>query len=240
MHLFFDPTLTAKQNEIIFNNEESRHIARVLRKKENDPIVVTNGNGLEWQGVLKNIDQRNTLAVQSNFIQHTSKKKKIHIAIAPTKSNDRMEWFLEKATEIGISTITPLLCQHSERKIIKVARYEKILISALKQSQQFFIPELKPLISMAAFVKKYSRPHYIAHCEKGQKTVLSSFDFNNEETTVLIGPEGDFSSEEIALSLASNGIPITLGNNRLRTETAGIVALNTIVLKQSLNEIKTN
>lgn len=240
MQLFFDPLITIAQQEIVFSNEESRHISRVLRKKTNDPIIVTNGKGLAWHGRLKIVDQRHTVAVQTESTQHQVKAQKIHLAIAPTKSNDRMEWLLEKATEIGVHTITPIQCHHSERKTIKAERFNKILISALKQSQQLFIPQLNPLVTMNEFVANTTAPFYIAHCEKGDKTALSALNFNTTQTTILIGPEGDFSSDEIAYAIKNGGIPVSLGENRLRTETAGIVAVHTVVLKQSLDLKKTN
>ncbi len=237
MQLFYQPEITAQDQEIIFDNEESRHIARVLRKKTGDFIMVTDGNGLAWQGKLKIVDQRKSQATLDHYTLHTPKKQQIHLAIAPTKSNDRMAWFLEKATEIGISSITPLLCHHSERKTIKLDRMEKILISALKQSQQYFLPKIHPMVSMTSFINNYKQPFYIAHCDEGVKTPLLSLSFPEKETTVLIGPEGDFSADEIALSQAQGGIPVTLGENRLRTETAGIVALSTVVLKQRLHSL---
>ena len=145
--------------------------------------------------------------------------------------NDRFEWFLEKATEIGIAEITPIICDHSERKIIKTDRFDKIILSAMKQSLQYYLPKLNEPISFKDFIKQQKNEGFnlIAHCEETDKKSLKEILKPNENVTILIGPEGDFSEKEINLALENNYIPVTLGNTRLRTETAAVVACHSVV-----------
>jgi 16S rRNA (uracil1498-N3)-methyltransferase len=158
----------------------------------------------------------------------------LHIAIAPTKNNDRLEWFLEKATEIGIDEITPIVCEHSERKVIKPERLEKILISAMKQSIKAYKPQLNELVRYMDFIKQpFAGEKFIAHCEDHEKSFLKNRYTVGRDVLILIGPEGDFSPAEIELALQNQFKEISLGNSRLRTETAGVVACHTINL---LNE----
>ena len=159
----------------------------------------------------------------------------MHLAVSPTKMNDRYEWFLEKATEIGITEITPLLCDHSERKQIKTDRFDKILLSAMKQSNQYFLPKLNEPMAFKEFIKlKREGLSLIAHCEETNKKSLKNTLKPNQNVTILIGPEGDFSSKEIQTALENQYIPVTLGNTRLRTETAAIVACHSVAF---INEI---
>lgn len=233
MELFFQENLLESTTEIKFSTEESRHISKVLRKKTGDAITVTNGKGLEWKGEITVLDTRNTLATKTATIFHKKAKSNLHIAIAPTKSNDRIEWFLEKATEIGITHITPILCNHSERRNIKSERFEKILIGALKQSNQFHLPKLNSLTYFSDFVSSYSADNkFIAHCREGNKSNLSSYNSLSKDVLILIGPEGDFSREEVELAMENDFLPIALGSQRLRTETAGIVACQTVVINR--------
>ena len=152
MTLFFDPLIKESTKKFIFSREESKHLAKVIRKVPGDIISVTNGKGLEWKGVLSFVSPQKTIASFKTFKQHPPKKYQIHLAIAPTKNNNRMEWLIEKLSELGVSTITPLLCDHSERKIIKKERFEKITISGLKQSQQFHLPKVNKIVSFKNFV----------------------------------------------------------------------------------------
>jgi 16S rRNA (uracil1498-N3)-methyltransferase len=154
----------------------------------------------------------------------------LHLVVAPTKMNDRYEWFLEKATEIGIQEITPIICDRSERKVINIERFEKIILSAMKQSNELYLPKLNPTISFKEFMKHKNKGlQLIAHCEETDKKTLKSVLQSNTDVTVLIGPEGDFSEKEIALALEQNYIPVSLGNTRLRTETAAVVACHSVV-----------
>ena len=153
-------------------------------------------------------------------------------AVAPTKMNERYEWFLEKATEIGIQEITPIICEHSERKVIKTDRFQKIIESAMKQSLHYYLPKLNEPISLKELLKKeIDGQKFIAHCEETDKESLKNELKPNEDVTILIGPEGDFSVKEIQLAIENNFIPVSLGNTRLRTETASIVACHSVVFK---------
>ena len=155
----------------------------------------------------------------------------LHIAIAPTKNNDRLEWFLEKATEIGIDEITPIICQNSERKFVKQERLEKIIQSAMKQSLKFTLPKLNEPIKFNDFIDQdFNGKKCIAHCEDDEKTLLKTLVNTKEKITILIGPEGDFSTQEIKKALSKKFIPISLGESRLRTETAGLVAVQTVAI----------
>jgi 16S rRNA (uracil1498-N3)-methyltransferase len=158
----------------------------------------------------------------------------LHLAVAPTKMNERYEWFLEKATEIGIQEITPIICDNSERTVIKIDRFQKIIESAMKQSLHYFLPKLNEPISFKEFIKSPQNGQlFIAHCEETNKKSLKNEVMIGQNTIILIGPEGDFSSKEIQLALENSFIPVSLGNSRLRTETAAVAACLTVVL---LNE----
>lgn len=230
MDLFFLPFIDPKLTTVSFPKDESKHIAKVLRKQVGDRLQLTNGKGLETIVMLEQIGQSNVTGKVLEVKQHPLPPQHLHVAIAPPKNNTRMEWFLEKATEIGIQEITPLTCEHSERKVIKPERLDKILIAALKQSKQFYKPQLNPMISFADFIHREPNG-YIAHCQEGTKTpFFNALDLNNK-ITVLIGPEGDFSVNELSAALAQNYQAISLGEQRLRTETAAIVATHTVAIK---------
>ena len=231
MQLFFNPNITEETKQITFDKEESRHIVRVLRKKEGDLLHITNGTGFLFSVEITIANDKRCL---TTVVKHEEKPNNrdyyLHVAIAPTKNNDRLEWFLEKATEIGIDEITPIICDNSERKIVKTERLSKIIQSAMKQSLQFTIPKLNDPIKFSEFIKQeFTEEIYIAHCEENiEKKFLQNTIHKNTKYTVLIGPEGDFSSKEIQSSLTSNFIPISLGKNRLRTETAGLNVVQSI------------
>lgn len=231
MHLFYNPQVDQNSREITFDKEESRHILKVLRLKEGNILKITNGKGIFFDVEIIDANPKQcTVSVNgTEFIDSPSYK--LHLAVAPTKLNDRFEWFLEKATEIGISEITPIVCDHSERKFIKSERYEKILQSAIKQSLKAYIPSLNPISSFKDFIssKKDSIEYkYIAHCEDSNKVSLKSVLLPNKNIIILIGPEGDFSPEEIQSAKEAGFIPVALGNSRLRTETAAIVACHSV------------
>ena len=226
MQLFYNTNITENTQEFIFDKVESRHIIRVLRKQVGDPLHITNGNGLLCIAKIIIANDKKCLV---NIISTVKKPKPwnyhLHIAIAPTKNIDRFEWFLEKATEIGIDEITPLLCHHSERKVIKMERLEKIMEAAMKQSLKFRLPKLNPLTKFSDFVQqKLDGKLCIAHCVSTKRHTLKSFLQAQENSIILIGPEGDFSTSEIELALQCSYNPITFGESRLRTETAGVVA----------------
>lgn len=233
MALFFDSVINENTQEFIFSREESKHLAKVIRKIPGDFISVTNGKGLEWKGVLSFVSPQKSIASFKTFKQHPPKKYQIHLAIAPTKNNNRMEWLIEKLTELGVNSITPLLCDHSERKIIKKERFEKITISGLKQSQQFHLPKVNEMVSFKNFViASKKKETYIAHCEENPKENLSTISFKGTSQTVMVGPEGDFSPREIKEAEIAGITAVTIGAQRFRTETAGLFACHTIFLKQ--------
>jgi len=230
MQLFYNSEISNRTQQFTFDKTESRHIVRVLRKKENDTIFITNGNGQLFSSeILIANDKKCLVAIKNIETFNKPWDYYLHIAIAPTKLNDRFEWFLEKATEIGIDEITPIICDHSERKVLKMDRMEKIIQSAAKQSLKYHFPKLNEPISFNQFLNnRFKGQLFIAHCEETDKKSLKSELIPNQDTTVLIGPEGDFSIKEITQSLDDNFIPVSLGKSRLRTETAGIVAVHSV------------
>jgi 16S rRNA (uracil1498-N3)-methyltransferase len=230
MQLFYNPNITKTTETFSFDKEESKHIIKVLRKKDTDILFVTNGLGLLFETeITLASDNKCTVKILS-IVQRELPEFKLHLAVAPTKMNDRYEWFLEKATEIGIHEITPIICDRSERKVINNDRFDKIILAAMKQSNEMFLPKLNPAISFKEFIKKQNKGlQLIAHCEEADKKTLKSILKPNENVTILIGPEGDFSEKEITLALQNNFIPVSLGNTRLRTETAAIVACHSVV-----------
>lgn len=227
MQLFYCPEVF--EGSCHLSNEESRHCVKVLRKQEGDVIHLIDGKGSFYEVEITVASQKKVLFDIVKQWSEVPSSYSLHIAIAPTKNNDRYEWFLEKATEIGIDEITPIVCAHSERRAIKHERMEKIILSASKQSLKANLPILNPSISFNEFLSKiHDSDCFIAHCEEQDKTNLQSV--VSENSLILIGPEGDFSSKEIDLALAKGFKPVSLGNSRLRTETAGIVACHTIAL----------
>jgi 16S rRNA (uracil1498-N3)-methyltransferase len=230
MQLFYKPNINESTETFSFDKEESKHIIKVLRKKDTDILFVTNGLGLLFKTeITLASDSKCTVQILS-FEKTLTPKHKLHLAVAPTKMNDRYEWFLEKATEIGIHEITPVFCDRSERKVINPERFEKIILSAMKQCNQMYLPKLNPAISLKEFLKKEDTGTLlIAHCEETNKKSLKSILQPNTDYTILIGPEGDFSNKEIELALDKNYIPVSLGETRLRTETAAIVACHSVV-----------
>lgn len=237
MNLFYQNSLSESSRSIVFNKDESRHIAKVLRHKIGDTLYITNGNGLLFTAKLIEANPKQVIAHIEKFEKEAPLPYNLHMAVAPTKNNDRFEWFLEKATEIGVSEITPIICDHSERKIIKPERFEKIIESAAKQSLKLYKPRLNPLITLPEFLESQKAKEsvkMIAHCEETEKSPIKSLIKNKESFIILIGPEGDFSKNEIKKSSEYNYTPITLGKSRLRTETAAIVACHTFSMLLNL------
>lgn len=230
--LFYNATLTQDSGAFLFSPEESKHIVRILRKKEGDTVHITNGEGFLFEAEILVADQRKCKAKIVTKAKQEPRNYKLHLAVAPTKMNDRFEWFLEKATEIGIDEITPILCENSERKHLKIERFERILRAAMKQSLQCYLPKINGLTQFSNFLESaHSSNKLIAHCEDGKKNTLSNALGKNNDVLVLIGPEGDFSPEEISMALKKNFIPISLGDTRLRTETAAVVACTLVAHK---------
>ena len=234
MQLFYNPDIKQGADTFIFDKDESKHIVKVLRKKESDKIFITNGLGFLFESeIILASEKKCEVKITKKTFQEPNSFY-THIAVAPTKMNDRMEWFLEKATEIGIHEITPIICDHSERKVFKIDRAEKIIQAAMKQSLHFYLPKINEPITLSEFVKKeFDGQKFIAHCEETEKKSFQKEVLKNGKITILIGPEGDFSTKEINLARANQFIPVTLGNTRLRTETAALAACHTIAL---LNE----
>ena len=230
MQLFYNPNINETTENFSFDKEESKHIIKVLRKKDTDILHVTNGLGfLFTTEITLASDSKCTVKIIS-FEKAKPSKFRLHLAVAPTKMNDRYEWFLEKATEIGIQEITPIICDHSERKVINNERFDKILLAAMKQANELYLPKLNPAITFKEFMNLQNDDiKYIAHCEETDKKTLKSVLQPNQNITMLIGPEGDFSQKEITLALSNDYIPVSLGNTRLRTETAAIVACHSVV-----------
>lgn len=231
MQLFYNNTISEKETTFTFDKEESKHIVKVLRKKDGDTIHITNGLGYLFVSEITIASERKceVKITESQFFEPT--KYKLHIVVAPTKINDRLEWFLEKATEIGIHEITPIICDHSERKVYKKERADKIVQAAMKQSLQYYLPIVNEPISFSEFIKKdVSGKKFIAHCEETDKKSFKNELKPQKDIIILIGPEGDFSTKEINLAIQNNYIPVTLGNTRLRTETAALVACHTTAL----------
>ena len=233
MNLFYIPDI---ENSSYLSEEESSHAVRVLRMKSGDRLFAIDGKGGFFEAEIANPYPKHCeINIINKKINFNKRNHYLHIAIAPTKNIERLEWFLEKATEIGIDEITPIICRFSERKNIKNERLEKVIVSAMKQSLKAYLPTLNPLTTFDDFLKNQQEntAKFIAHCYDDEKTLLKNAYQKGNNAVILIGPEGDFSKEEVEKALNNNFKPISLGNSRLRTETAGIVACHTVNL---LNE----
>jgi 16S rRNA (uracil1498-N3)-methyltransferase len=224
MQLFFCENLVLN-SDVILSQEESYHAAQVMRMRSGDVIHLTDGLGHLFKGELLNVDSKKSLVRLVEELPLKPATNHLHIAIAPTKNIDRFEWFLEKATEMGIAEITPLLCRYSERKEIKPERLNKVIVAAAKQSHHFMFPRLNPLLKFEDFIKTTSAENkFIAHCESSEKNDFGKSIIGKKSSLLLIGPEGDFSEQEIQLAISNNYLPVSLGESRLRTETAGVYA----------------
>ena len=232
MQIFYAPDI---ESTLVLPEEESGHCVRVMRLAEGDEIMITDGKGNFYRASITIAHPKHCqVEITSSWQPEKPWDAYIHIAVAPTKNMDRMEWFAEKATEIGIDEITCLNCRFSERKEVKTARLEKILVSAMKQSQKALLPQLNGMTDFKQFVRQpFNGRKFIAHCEEGEKPLIKSIYHPSENVLILIGPEGDFCPEEIK-SAEENGFEaISLGKSRLRTETAALTACHTIhVLNQ--------
>ena len=272
MSLFFVPTLSAGN---VLPEEESQHAVKVLRLKVGEQITVVDGVGGFYKATIINPHPKHcTFEITETIVEYGKRDYHLHIAIAPTKNMERLEWFIEKATEIGIDEITPLICRYSERKIIKAERLEKIIVSAAKQSVKAYFSILNPQCSFEELMNKHQASQkFIAHCyttstptpllkKRGEdnlntstltsqptplleemeeaaeemeeilhdKKLLQNELKKSSNVLILIGPEGDFSIEEVQRALSLGFIPVSLGNSRLRTETAGVVACHTVAI----------
>ena len=224
MHMFYIPDISG--SELILGETESKHAVKILRLTKGSKVNIVDGKGGFYAAMITEANSKECrLNVLYNQQKYGGKNFRIHIAMAPTKNITRFEWFLEKATEIGIDEITPLLTEHSERKMIKSERLRKILVSAMKQSQKAYLPKLNQLTPLKEFIKSRTEDwKFIAHCNHDETPHLKDMVKKGEDVVILIGPEGDFSPDELQNSLSLGFKEISLGNVRLRTETAGVVA----------------
>lgn len=237
MRQFFAPDI---ETSGILPESDSQHCVRVLRMKTGDTVEVIDGKGFRYTcRLLDAHPKRASVEIIERRHIPLSWSNRLTVAVAPTKHLDRMEWMVEKLTEIGVNRIIPLLCRHSERKEIKVERLEKIAVSAMKQSLKATLPEILPMTPIQKVVTGMKHQQkFIAYCDPTIPRKLLSKEYRaNQDTIILIGPEGDFSIEEIRLSLDNCYIPISLGDNRLRTETAAITACDTCHIVNQINSI---
>ncbi|MCH2043875.1 MAG: 16S rRNA (uracil(1498)-N(3))-methyltransferase [Saprospiraceae bacterium] len=236
MRLFYAEQIVS--NQAILSQEETKHCVKILRKKLGDKILIIDGKGGFFEGELIEVQKKNAIIKLGQALENQQKWDfQLHVAIAPTKSIDRFEFFLEKATELGVNTITPILCKRSERKHIRLDRLNKIIVSAAKQSVKPLFPALNPLIKLNNFLDSTSAKNaqkFIAYCEDRPPKELAECYQANKDVYMLIGPEGDFHPEELEQAQRFGFEPVSLGKSRLRTETAGMVATHTIHLVNSL------
>lgn len=232
MQIFYTPDI---QTSLELPSEEAQHCVRVLRLKEDDEVLLTDGKGFFYKAEITQAHPKHCFVNIIETIQQPAIWNfKVHIAVAPTKNMDRMEWFVEKVAEIGIDEITCLSTRFSERKEIKTARLDKILVSAMKQSQKATLPLLNGMTPFKTLINTpFEGRKFIAHCNDGEKRLMKDLYKKGENALILIGPEGDFSPEEVSAALAQGFEPISLGDSRLRTETAALTACHTLhVLNQ--------
>lgn len=234
MHTSYHIDLKELDSTITLSEEESNHLVKVLRFKEGQPVEIANGLGLKAMGEIVLAHPKKCQVKPISFTSEKAKAPLFHIAIAPTKNMDRLEWFVEKATELGVDRITLLQCKNNERKVVKMERLEKIALSAMKQSQRFYLPILDELTPLSEFIDRYPEGA-VAHCYDHEsipteKTKVLSLQTNGP---ILIGPEGDFSLAEVLLAIKKGYTTIDLGKNRLRTETAALFALTQLIAKES-------
>jgi len=226
MHLFYTPDITPSHPQYFLNEEESKHAVRVLRLEAGSPVQLIDGRGGLYTAEIKDAHPKRTiLQITGVTTEYQKRNHYLHIAIAPTKNLDRLEWFLEKATEIGIDEISLIICQRSERKEAKTERLDKIITSAIKQSLKAYHPVLNEPIAFNKFLARpFNGQKFIAHCEDRDKTNLQAELQKHGRYLIMIGPEGDFSPTEIDAALDNGYKAITLGESRLRTETAALEA----------------
>lgn len=229
MHLFYTPDI---QNIEFFQltEEESKHAVRVLRLEINDEVWLTDGKGNLMKAIiLENHPKRCTLQILHRFEKYGKRNYRLHLAVAPTKNIERFEWFLEKATEIGVDEITPILCEHSERTSIKSDRLEKVISAAMKQSLKAYHPILNPMMKFADVLKHVTASaKLMAWCEAPADERIENFVKPTEDALIFIGPEGGFSQKEIEMAKLAHTHLVSISSSRLRTETAALVACHSI------------
>ncbi|REJ81768.1 MAG: 16S rRNA (uracil(1498)-N(3))-methyltransferase [Bacteroidetes bacterium] len=227
MELFY--VEASVRSEIELSSEESKHLIKVLRYKKGDRVLVTDGKGNMHVAEIAIDDIKTCVLNRGDKIPGIHKHPySLHIAIAPTKNTDRLEWFVEKATEIGVDRISLIICSHSERKEMKTARLEKIAISALKQSMSAYKPEISECQDFNTFIQSCrEKQRYI--CSMDAEELLIKRYLKGEDTVILIGPEGDFNKDEIMQAGRHGFFPVSLGPSRLRTETAALLSVASIL-----------
>ncbi len=217
-----------QDDHFLLEGEEAHHLLKVLRHQQGDTVMITDGLGTLYTTKISDANPKKcVLQIVKKEKNENPKNYSLHIAIAPTKNSDRLEWFLEKATEIGIDEITPIVCQHSERRLIKEERLIKVLVSAMKQSLKSYLPLLHPLKKFDTFIQESREPQRYICTMDADEMLHKRFD-PSEKCLVLIGPEGDFSKEEVTLAKKHGFVPVSLGNSRLRTETAAVMVCATL------------
>lgn len=230
MRYFYDPTISNDTLHHTLPQEESKHIVRVLRMSAGDDLAILNGKGDLYHCIISGTEGK-LVKVDITKCEHYEEEKPIHIAIAATKNADRIEWFLEKATELGLTELTFISCKNSERSRVKIDRLIKKAISAMKQSRRAYLPIIHETIAIKSFIQSHPNG-LIAHCYDEQKQHFNKV-YHTENCPILIGPEGDFTLEEVDLALQYGYKNITLGKTRLRTETAALYA---VTLAKTINE----
>lgn len=225
MHVFYVPEISVRQE---LPEEEAAHCLRVLRLSQGDEITLTDGRGCFYKAqITAATGKRCLFTILEQETQPPLWRGHLHLAMAPTKNMDRTEWFAEKATEIGMDELSFLNCRFSERKVIKTERIEKIVVSAVKQSLKARKPQVNEMVPFEKFIRQdFPGDKFIAHCYEGEKPLLKDVLTSDRDTLVLVGPEGDFSPEEVELAVSQGFRPISLGKSRLRTETAALVAVH--------------
>ena len=236
MQLFYAAEFTAP--EYILSEEESRHAVKVLRLVEGDTLHITDGRGSLYRCEVASAHPKHCLVrVVELFAEFEKLPYNLTMAVAPTKNIDRYEWFLEKATEIGVARFVPVVSEHSERKVIKHEREEKVITAAVKQSLKAYHPVLEEITPFDKLVRsEFAGRKFIAHCGDAvkEKSYLATTIRKGEDALILIGPEGDFSSEEVRLAVECGFEEITLGTQRFRTETAAVVAVDMVSIVNNL------
>lgn len=228
MQLFYTPDIQTGHRHFQLSEEESKHAIRVLRLSVGSFVQLIDGQGnLFHSEIIDAHPKRTVLQILEVIEQYGRSSYHLHIAIAPTKNMDRLEWFVEKATEIGIQQVTPIICDRSERKDVKKERLEKVAIAAMKQSLKAYLPVINEAVSFSNFLKNTAGTDVsklIAHCGEGHKMVVRDALQMHGNYLIMIGPEGDFSTEEIRRAEQEGMEPLSLGESRLRTETAALLA----------------
>ncbi len=233
MEIFYLPSVDG--NEVILDPGESMHAVKVMRLREHDPVTVVDGKGNLFEGILVQAHPKHCrISILKEHRDFEKRNYALHLAVAPTKNSDRLEWFLEKATEIGIDEFSPLICRFSERKTVNHGRLEKVAVAAMKQSLKAWLPAIHSETPFEQFVRRpFEGDKFIAHCYPGEKPHLKDMVLPGRPVLILIGPEGDFSPEEVALAKECGFLEVTLGTSRLRTETAALAACHTVALMNS-------